>query len=236
MKTLSPIMGISRRWYFGVSMVLLGLFGPLAKANLILDGGFEQPVVGPGGPDSGYMDFTVGQTIDGVWTVVGTGNDVSVFPGTETQIGGGTYTVEEGLQAIDLTGDFDNGDPIGVQQVVPTIAGTQYTLSFYVGHFDIADGGGSVATVILDLNGSAVLTASNSNSTSGVDNWRLFTYNFTATGSNTTLAFINGTPAGAFLGGLDNVQLNATAPEPSTLVLAGMGLLATVLVRGRTRR
>jgi hypothetical protein len=215
----------------GLYSLLFGLFGAIAHANLLTDGGFEQPFAGPGGVDTGYTDFTVGQMIASAWTVIGPGgSDVSVIPNTETSGHGGTFNVEEGSQALDLTGDFDNGVAMGVQQTIPTIAGSLYTLTFYVGDFDASDGDTGAARVIVDLNGSAFQTAINSNTTSGAVNWQLSTYSFTASGPNTTLAFINGTASGVLFNGLDNVSVTATTPEPSTSmsVLAALASIAWI--------
>jgi Protein of unknown function (DUF642)/PEP-CTERM motif len=219
-----------------VSAVLLGLFSSMGQAsNLIIDGGFEQPFAGPGGVDTGYTDFTVGQPINSGWTVIGFNtSDVSVIPGTEISGHGGTFNVQEGTQALDLTGDFDNGVAMGVEQAIGTNAGSQYTLTFYVGNFTSLDGGGrGAATVLVDLNGSPFQTVSNTSSTVGAVNWQLFTFNFTASGPNTTLDFINGTAGGVLFNGLDNVQVDAPVPEPSALMLAGIGLMALSLVRWR---
>ena len=223
--------------------VLLSLFACVAHADsLVTDGGFELPVVGPGGVDSGYENFFVGQSIDSVWTVVGASTgDVSVFPGTETSAAGGTFDVLEGLQALDLTGDTDNGAAIGVEQVIPTTAGSRYTLAFYVGNFTGLSGSDSgTARVLVELNGSAFQTASNSGHDPGAVNWQLFTDTFTATGANTALDFINGTPGGVLFNGLENVVVAPEVPEPATgvLVLCSLGSLALFSwrrIRVRTR-
>ena len=222
----------------GLSVILLSLFCPVAQANLVVDGGFELPFAGPGGVDTGYTDFLLGQTIDSVWTVIGSNNsDVSVIPATETSGHGGTFNVQEGSQALDLTGDFDNGVAMGVKQSISTIAGEQYALTFYVGNFTSLDGAGrGAATVVVRLDGSVFQTASNTSSTRGVVDWQLFTYDFTASGANTTLDFINGTAGGVLFNGLDNVQVNAAAPEPAPLTLAVMGLLAISVVRRKCFR
>jgi len=79
-------------------------------ANLLTDGGFEQPVVGPGGLDSGFQLFSVGQTIGSAWTVVGSpSGNVAVYPSTEFTCCGVTFGVQEGSQALDLTGGTDSG-------------------------------------------------------------------------------------------------------------------------------
>jgi len=227
--------------HFGLWALVVSLLPSFAcAANLVVDGGFEVPVAGPGGFNSGYLNFNSGQTIASAWTVIGSGADVSVFPNTESTAGG-TFTVQEGLQALDLTGDFDNGAAMGVQQTLATTPGAQYTLSFYVGHFDGAARGGPSATVLVMLNGALYQTAVNSGNTAGADNWLLFTDTFVATSATTTLAFINGTAStsngGGIFAGLDNVQFlspAAAVPEPAPCFLLAIALLPLIAIRRRS--
>jgi hypothetical protein len=46
---------------------------------------------------------------------------------------------------------------------------------------------------------------------------------FTATGTQTTIAFLNETPIGNNFAGLDNVVLQSI-PEPASVILLGSGL------------
>jgi hypothetical protein len=183
--------------------------GTYGAYGLIQDGGFESPVVGPGGFQSGYQVFNVGQTFGGptanAWTVVGaaTGN-VAIYPNTETAGSPPTpLNVEEGSQALDLTGSLDNGQATGVQQSITTTVGTIYTLTFWVGEFN-----NSPASVVVNLNGVLFQTATNSMPTTGnVTLWKMFTYTFTATATTTTIQFINNSLAGVAIGGLDLVTV-----------------------------
>ena len=91
-------------------------------------------------------------------------------------------------QALDLTGISDNGAATGVSQSFATTTGVSYTLSFYLGEYS-----NQAASVLVDLNGSLFQTATNNSPNSGNPTtlWQLFSYTFTATGSTTTLRFIN---------------------------------------------
>jgi len=122
---------------------------------------------------------------------------------------------------------------LGVQQALATTPGGQYLLSFYVGNFSSA-----TAPVQLDVNGSSVGTFTNTMSATypsyngdGVAgmSWQQFTYDFTATGASTTIAFYNLAAGGVLANGLDDVSVNSV-PEPPTavLLLTGVGSLLVV--------
>ncbi len=219
---------------------LFGLFASSLKANLINGGGFEQPVAGPGGFESGALVFTVGQTFDSAWTVTGSSSgNVAITPDTETDIGGVEYLAEEGSQSLDLTGSTDNGSATGVEQSFATTSGAQYTLSFYLGDVNNAAYAphSGAASVLVELNGSLFQTATNSNSSGLTPDWEQYSYTFTATGATTTLEFINNVGAGLGYNGLDNVVVTgATAtPEPASLVLLVTGTALLPLTRKRRR-
>ena len=221
-----------------ICLALLGVtiaFG--AQANLVADGDFELPVTGPGGLNSGYLAFGSGATFGGAWLVTGSGNNVVVVPSTEyTTIGGPLiyFVSHGGSQSLDLTGEFDNGAAMGVQQTIPTVAGQTYSLSFWVGAVTTPDWDGYAgsATINVLLNGSAFQTAVNSDPGGDATTWKQFSYLFTATGP-TTLAFQNGSPP---LGenGLDDVVVELV-PEPAALNLIPLALLAVCRRRMRKR-
>ena len=181
--------------------------GTYGAYGLIQDGGFETPVVGPGGFQTGFQVFNVGQTFGtgNPWSVVGAvAGNVAIYPSTETTGAPPTsLNVEEGVQALDLTGSLDNGQATGVQQSIATTVGATYTLTFWVGEFN-----NGPASVIVNLNGVLFQTATNSLPTSGnVTLWKMFTYPFTATATTTTIQFINNSTAGVPINGLDLVTV-----------------------------
>ena len=217
---------------------LFGLFASSLEAGPIIDGGFEQPVVGPGGFRSGFQLFGVGSTFGSAWTVAGSpSGNVAIVPSAQTDTGGITFVPEEGSQSLDLTGNTDNGAAIGVLQSFATISGARYTLSFYLGDINnSAYPAKGNASALVELNGSLFQTATNSNSSGLTPNWQQFNYTFTATGATTSLEFVNNALSGVGYNGLDNVVVTAadtSAPEPapSLLLLTGVALL--LLVRKR---
>jgi hypothetical protein len=140
---------------------------------------------------------------------------------------------------LDLTGDLSNAVE-GVQQTVTTTPGTSYTLSFWVGNvFQPGGAYGTTSTVNVRLGGiggTLLGSFTNSSTTTGTQVWQQFSTSFTAAGTSTTLAFINGDPASDNTNGLDLVDLevgSAAVPEPASLVLVGsaLALLAAFGIR-----
>ena len=205
-----------------------------ASADLIADGGFESPVVGPSGYQTGFQTFTVGQTFGNAWTVVGspTGN-VASYQNTETIGNPPTpLNVYQGSQALDLTGNTDNGAAVGVEQTVATTPGTQYTLTYAYGALP-----SQPVSVLVSINGVTVQTANLSLSGSGYGTtWDTNSLTFTAQTSSTIVGFLDNSPNGTTLAGLDAVSLNAPAsnsavPEPAAWTLLAAGGMVLVLLR-----
>jgi hypothetical protein len=217
---------------------MLCLYPGRAHADLIVNGGFEDPVLNP----AEIRLFTPGQLVGSAgWTVLGdSGTNIYVIQTTYAEpwnnISG--YNAQEGLNSVDLSGDNNQGPSAGIRQTVSTVQGQQYALSFYVGSATRTDGPGGgfgPATADLSIDGGARISFTNSDSTSGFVNWKQFTYEFTAASNSTTIDFLNGTPIGTSVEtGLDNVSLTAV-PEPSSLMLAGIGPLALLVSAWRSR-
>src|SRR5271155_4942334 len=208
---------------------LLAPFGSLPlRADSITNGSFESPVV----PVGGFTNFASGSTLIPGWTVIGAAGGGSFVSGTFSQ-NGVSFPAEDGAQWLDLTGDGTNSNE-GVEQTFATTSGAQYTVSFWVGNVYNPDGiFGTTSTVDVLLGGpkgTLLTAATNSNTTTGIQTWEEFSTTFTATGSTSTLDFINGDPPSDNSNGLDNVSVNPsgpppTVPEPSTFLLLGSGSL-----------
>jgi len=112
---------------------------------------------------------------------------------------------------LDLTGGNNSLDG-GVEQVVSTIVGASYSLTFYVGNMDNNASSYPLASAVrVAITGQTAQTFSNNNNTTTHLNWALETFNFTATSTSTTIDFINATPLADNEAGLDNVQLNVVS-------------------------
>ena len=195
------------RRIFGMSLIA---WAPLSMANLVVNGDFE---------GLAFNGYTVSsQGLPG-WTVVGNnpGDQVFVFPPTP---GFGPQT-----DALDLSG-FSDLSGQGVEQAVATLAGGTYRLSFdyWAGRLFGPSLPGSIDVFI---NGTQIVDELDS----GDDLLpRTFTYDFTASGP-TTLRFLTGDVVLA--NDIDNVSVLGI-PEPTTLSLLGLGILA--LLRKRRSR
>lgn len=197
--------------------MLAGQPGP-ARADLIVNGGFEDPVLAPGAA----VLFTPGQTIGSAgWIVLGnSGTNIYLLQTTynEPVNGVSQFNSQQGFNSTDLSGAFNQGPSTGVRQLVATTVGQQYSLSYWVGRVTPNVGPSGVysgaATIDLRIDGGTRVSFTNANVTNGQINWKQFSATFTATNNNTTIDFLNGTPVGTNFLGLDNVSLVAVPELP----------------------
>jgi len=183
----------------------------LASANLVLDGGFETPVVDS---PNGFVGVDSHGTI-GAWTV--TAGNVDLV--------GNYWTAAEGKQSVDLSGDL-NGT---IMQSIAVTPGT-YLLTFNLS--GNPDGGADTKLLQVYFGDMTQMFSYGTGANSrGSMNWASESWSFDVlTGGPTALIFREAndsdTPYGAVL---DNVSLTAfspaAVPEPTTLVTGAMLLL-----------
>jgi hypothetical protein len=212
-----------------IAAFAIALASPAMSAELVVNGGFESPVT----PVGGFTQVTGGNSFAG-WNV--TGNDVLIINNSYNE-SGLVFNANSGLNSLDITGAGNTG-PNTISQTIPTTVG-QYVLSFFVGNASPTGGNagvyGNPSSINLSINGGPAQTFTNStNGPLGI-NWQKFSVNFTAQGS-TSISFINATPQGDNMAGLDDVSVTAfssAVPEPSTwaMLLVGFGFAGAALRR-----
>jgi hypothetical protein len=206
------ILAKTKRGECGVMFTrLLILFTLIAAvcsaANIVLNPGFES-----------------GTTTS--WTVVGFSvAGVSSYPGYSHT---GTYSVETpcvGHGCIDpVSGAY-------VQQTLNTVAGQNYTLSFWV-----TENSGATSEMAVYWNGNLVQDILNPNNSGGTTGWQQFTFSNLLATSTSTVLQVNGRhdPAEIFF---DDFSVDASVvgvPEPATFGICGLGL--ALLAAGLRRR
>jgi len=176
---------------------------------------------------NGANSLPAGSTVITGWTTIS--NELAVI-NTPNNFG---ITAQSGIISLDLTGYHDGPPYGGIQQLVNTVAGQNYTLDFFIGQAGSTASGISVGTVGAPTTYTATI---------GGSFWQEFTTSFTATGP-TLLSFTGVTPAhGGDYIGLDHITLTGNftptaTPEPGSLALfAGLGLSGGVLLRRRRPR
>jgi hypothetical protein len=184
---------------FGIASPLVGV--SQAPENLILNGGFETPVVA----NTSYELARVGWGFDG-WTVVGPRAAVALMGGGFTG-SGVTFPAHSGKQWVDLTGE--QNAPTGITQRVPTVVGATYRLTYYVGNVVSSNASlGTTSTVDVLVDGKSVHRGENSDGSGQTTlMWKSFAVDFKATRAATMLSFVNFDHPGDSVNGLDDVSM-----------------------------
>jgi hypothetical protein len=193
-----------------------------ACGNLIVNGGFEIPYVGP----TGYSLIWSGPGPAGFGWIVNSGNvevQGELYPGCP----GPAF---EGIQFLDL-----NGILVGtISQTFATIPGEQYLLQFaYANNHFHANTFNPASMIILVFDPSShadpieTWCVCHGTSTPADLDWRVLSSTFRATSWATTLRFISTTRddlGGILLDGISVTGKTSAIPEPSSRISAALGL------------
>lgn len=214
---------ISGKLLMPTAMALAAIgFSGSAQAQIVTNGGFEQPKV-----SDTCCNTAPPATVPG-WDV-NSGN-VNVVNGTFDSTNGNLAA--EGSQYLDLVGQGGVGS---ISQTLALNAGQVYNLSFAYSHNLFSPAEATSASAEVTIDGLDNIVSHSTGTTSNLD-WRIFTGSFTASG-NDTLTFTNltgGPNEGIFL---DAVSV-AAVPEPATwaMMLVGFGAIGFQLRRKRSSR
>ncbi len=212
-----------------------------AHANLIADGGFETPVV----PNASYDLYQTGDSF-GAWSVdcpnCTTNGNVAVVSTNFTQ-NGFDFVSHSGSQWLDLTGNANQRSRI--YQTLATTNGATYSVTFWIGN--VVDKAGVFGTSS-DVGFSRTIpnaiplieTFTNANSDGATQQWTEYTATFKALADTTTIFFYNFDSSTDNSNGLDDVDVELVSaatpvPEPASLALLGIGVVA-VFVSRRSKR
>lgn len=224
------------RTKFAAAFLLFASFGFAqgAAANLLINGGFEDPPQA-GRTNVATFNIPAGSNYITGWTVVQGNVDLT----TAANYGPGPNTLHPAsVQDIDLVGDTNGSGGVfgGLSQSFATVAGQMYRLTFDYSHNNGTASSNGYAAQVTVADGNALAATVLSTEVTQAFNqlgWAAFSQTFTANSDLTQLTFIN--TRGGFNAGiyLDEVSVEAVAavPEPSTwammiLGFAGVGLMA----------
>ena len=182
-----------------------------AWANITQNGSFENSSTDPGL----FLRLSTASTVITNWTVIGQQIDY---------IGPSCWPASDGLRSLDLSGYY----PGGIEQVLPTIAGTTYLVEFDMAGnpagppipktlWVSVEGGSQQQQFTFDTTGK---TWQGENTQMG---WTTMSWTFVAHTATTTLTFM--TRDVDYGPALDNVRVEPNPiPAPGAILLSSIGV------------
>jgi hypothetical protein len=215
-----------------LSIAILLLAVSPGRADQIVNGGFENFVVGPHDVNFGtflrLFSPPPNTNITG-WTISGSsgGN-----PNNVDLVHSSLYPAFAGTQSLDMEGAV--GASGVIFQSFATTPGDVYDLSFEYGNNPFGTG----ATMNVLITGAGTLlnqNVSHNTSTIGSMDYKLFSQDFTADSGTTTLTFsaITNSGFGIALDAVSVVPAAVATPEPSTFILLVLALCTLAFLRPR---
>ena len=206
-------------------MLIVGLLATssLRANNIVVNGSFETGTFNDNGFGQDTAQLGIGNTDMANWKVV---NNEVAWIGPANPFG---LTASPGNYFLDLTSYSDGGGNYGgVSQVLPTVGGQTYHVSFDIGSSDPYNFG--IAPKI-SVFANSIPLGTLAGASSGVNIWKTVGLDFVATGSSTTLDLIGSNSEQFYYIGLDNVQVSHVPDGGSTSALLGIGMLGVGLLR-----
>lgn len=216
-----------------IALVVVLLSVNALQASIVANGSFETFVSGADG-GTGRQVFQVGTHDTNItgWTLEGSGDVyLHITPDIGGAIGANFNFAQAGNVYLNLSGGV-SGDHATIYQIMPTIPGRTYELSFFIG---AAFSPLSTINVTLDglvpiLNQTLTADAPSTN----ID-WKPESFTFIADSLSTKLSFRDVSSSDDNVSFVDNVSVNAV-PEPPSLQLLAVGLIAFGPHRRKVRR
>jgi hypothetical protein len=211
-----------KRFFLVLAVLSLAVFiyGQPARADLVVNGSFENPNGFVANAD-GAMSLPAGSATMTGWTVI---NAELAWIGPTASW---EFSASNGSYFLDLTGYHDSLPFTGVQQTIITNPGQSYLVKFDLGS-SAPYGLPSAITAAADSTSQTFISTNSSSSNA----WEHFSLPFIASSGTTTISFE--ASQGHWYVGLDNVTVS-TVPIPPAVWLLGSGLLSLTAVRRRVK-